>query len=122
MNRPAEFRGVWAVLMLAFLAGACGGTCPRPIRVAQDLDDPNPSRRTTAVAAVRDLRDTSRVPVLIEMLDDADPAVRLAAYSALVELTGRETDYRPWMEAPARRDAVVAWRAWWAARDRETEP
>ena len=105
-----------ALALLSGLLAACGSTCPRPIRVEQDLLDPSPSRRTVAVAAIRDGRNASSIPMLIEMLDDPDPAVRLAAHAALVDLTGRESAYRPWAPEPERREAVLAWRRWWSGR------
>ena len=103
-------------LLFVVLAGGCTGQCERQIRIEEDLHDPAPARRVTAIAAVRDTQDGAAVPLLIELLADRDPAVRLAAHSALVDLTGRETDYRPWISEEAQRDAVLEWRAWWATR------
>jgi HEAT repeat protein len=69
-----------------------------------------------AVAAINETKDLQRVPALIEMLDDPDPGIRLAAHRTLQDLTGRESAYRPWADPEELRAAVVDWRRWWAAR------
>ncbi len=88
------------------------------MNVERDLQDPYAGRRVTAIATVEARGDREQVPALIELLDDRDPGVRLAAYSALQDLTGRDTGYRPWADEAERRAAVLAWRAWW----KETHP
>ena len=113
---PPSFWCALGGCLVVALMGGCAGTCERQIKIEEDLHDPDPARRVTAVAAVQETRDAAAVPLLIELLADRDPAVRLAAYSALRELTGRETGYRPWISEEARRDAVLEWRAWWATR------
>ncbi|MFV1958173.1 MAG: HEAT repeat domain-containing protein [Planctomycetota bacterium] len=94
---------------------ACGRATQRVVTTG-DLDDPNPARRTEAVSLVRKERDLGAVPVLIEMLDDPDPGVRLAASATLEDLTGRRTGYRPWGDATQQREEILAWRRWWAGR------
>ena len=105
-----------AILLLLPALGACGGTPRKPLDVPTALGDPNPAVRTDAVNALRQTRDVDQVPRLIEMLDDPDDGVRMSAVAALEDLTGRRTDYRPWGDAEARREAVLEWRAWWASR------
>ncbi|MHC5010761.1 MAG: HEAT repeat domain-containing protein [Planctomycetota bacterium] len=95
---------------------ACGDTTRRHVRPTEDFYQPNPSVRMAAVAAARRSGDMSSVPILIELLDDSDEAVRLAAGRALQDLTGRDTGYAAWAPADERRAQVVAWRAWWATQ------
>ena len=99
-------------LLLATVA--CGETSRRLVRVDEDLYDPNPSRRLAAVEAARASGSRRHVPTLIEMLDDDDGAVRLAAGRTLTELTGRDTGYVAWADPAERQGQVAAWRAWWA--------
>ena len=95
---------------------ACGSTKDPPLDIETDLTHPNPSRRMEAIAAIDQSRDATHVPALIEMLDDADPGIRLAAYRTLQDLTGRTTDYRPWASQEVLRAEVEDWRRWWATR------
>lgn len=105
-----------AVLILVFLIGACGGTPKKPLDIQAGLWDPNPAVRTDGINAVRQTRDLQQVPRLIELLDDDDGGVRMSAAAALEDMTGRQTDYRPWADAEERRAAVLDWRAWWSQR------
>jgi HEAT repeat protein len=95
---------------------ACGETARRAVRPAEDLAHPYGGVRMRAVGEVRRTGDTTHVPALIELLDDDDPGVRMAAGSALVALTGHDPGYEPWADAAERRAQVEAWRAWWATR------
>jgi HEAT repeat protein len=105
-------------LAAALVALACGQTSRRLVRVDEDLHDPNPARRLAAVEAARQSGSRSHVPSLIELLDDDDAGVRLAAGQTLKDLTGRDTGYVAWASASDRRTQVEAWRAWWAAEGR----
>lgn len=98
------------------LAG-CAADRPRPIRPADDLRDPNPSRRLTAVSECARTRDLSQLELLIELLDDDDEGVRLLAGRTLEDLTGRSTGYRAFAEAPERRAQVEEWRRWLASAE-----
>jgi HEAT repeat protein len=114
-TRGRVTRVLLSVLVPVLVSGlaACGETSRRTIKPEDDLYNPSPARRTEAVSVVRTTRDTQMIPVLIEMLDDEDAGVRLAASVALRDLTGRDTGYEPWADADARRAQVLAWRAWW---------
>ncbi len=103
-----------AALSLLLVLG-CGGTARRPLQVEEGLTDPDPARRTRAVLLVRAHADRERVPDLIGLLDDEDPAVRLAASGSLEKLTGHHTSYVPWAPPESQREAIRDWRAWWAA-------
>lgn len=107
--------GLVLLLVLGVLA-ACGGTSRRVIRPKQDLVHPYSGVRMRAVGEALKAGGTEHVEALIELLDDDDPGVRLAAGDALTELTGHDTGYEPWAGPAERRRQVEAWRAWWAAR------
>lgn len=105
-----------AALLSVLLLCACGETARRALPVDDALLDPYAGARMRAVAEVGRTGDLARVPALIEMLDDEDPGVRLAAGSTLRQLTGHDTGYEPWAVPAIRRAQVLAWRAWWDAR------
>jgi HEAT repeat protein len=105
-----------AALLLGVLLAACANDRPRPIQPVHDLHDPSSTRRVQAVAEVRRLEAREHVPALIELLDDEDETVRLMAGTALKDLTGHDTGYRPHADAAERRRQVEEWRAWWAGR------
>ena len=102
--------------LLAALAAGCANDRPRPLEPSDDLFDPNPTRRVQAVAEVRRTGATDHVPTLIELLDDEDESVRLMAGTALRDLTGRDSGYRPYATPAERRLQVEEWRRWWAAQ------
>ncbi len=114
---PPWAQRLWLGAALGTLLAGCVAERPRPIRPADDLLDPNPTRRVQAVGEAGRLRDLGQVPRLIELLDDEDEAVRLAAGTTLTELTGRDTGYLPYAPAAERRRQVLAWRAWWDSAD-----
>jgi HEAT repeat protein len=106
-----------SALLLALALCACGETARRALPIEDALLDPYAGNRMRAVAEVGRSGDIAHVPVLIEMLDDDDPGVRLAAGSTLRELTGHDTGYEPWAEPAALRAQVLTWRAWWQQRE-----
>ncbi len=102
----------FGVLVPGLLAGCASDAAPTVINPEDDLFHTNPSRRTAAVAVVEQNRQTEFVPMLIEMLDDPDPAVRMVAVGTLEELTGRTSEYRAYASANERRAHRDEWRAW----------
>lgn len=102
------------VLLLGLCGCASDDAGPR-IDPSRDLFDPNAAVRTKAVhQAVRE-GGRSQVPRLIELLDDSDPGVRLAAGRGLRTLTGRDTGYRADLLPSERREQVLEWRAWYSS-------
>lgn len=117
--RRVHDRGAGAALALLLAVGmlaACGETSRRVVQPEEDLVHPHAGVRMRAVGEVRRAGGTEHVPALIELLDDDDPAVRLATGSTLVELTGHDTGYEPWAGPAERRAQVEVWRAWWKSR------
>lgn len=109
-------------MLAAGVAGSCGETTRYPIRLDDDLSSASASRRTEAVGVVARERDRARIPELIEMLDDQDAGVRLAAGTALRELTGHDAGYEAWAAPEDRRRQQARWRRWWAEEGRATVP
>ena len=122
---PARARGLWRLGLLVVLLpwlGACGSTPkPRPIEPGVDLHHPDPGRRALAVQQVAAAGDRSRVPDLIELLDDRDESVRLVAGGALTDLTGRAGSYEAFAPRAERLEAMAAWRAWYAGSGNSAE-
>jgi len=114
--RGNSARTVLALLLLTGLLAACGETARRAVRPESDLAHPHAGVRMRAVGEARQAGGTEHVPAVIELLDDDDPGVRMAAGSALLELTGHDTGYEPWADPAERRRQGEAWRAWWATR------
>ena len=101
------------------LFGACASEIHRPSRPEYDLRDPGAARRLSAISTVERTGDRKEIPTLIEMLDDDDDAVRMAAGAALRGLTGHDTGYRAFAPQAERRAQIATWRAWWGAHSSE---
>jgi hypothetical protein len=67
-----------------------------------DLSNPEPRPRKAAIEALAAMGDSASVPILVEMLSDADRGVARAALEGLVSLTKRDFSLN-------RRE----WLAWW---------
>jgi len=104
------------------LLGACASEIHRPVRPEYDLRDPSATRRLTAISTVERTGDRSFVPALIELLDDDDETVRMAAGSTLKTLTGHDTGYRAFASPEERQSHVARWRAWWRAPTVDAKP
>ena len=104
---PASVR--WgAVRTLYAIASASGGANDAPPAVVTGLietvrSEPEQRVRLTAIDTLAYYRDRKVPPALVDALEDEDFAVRRAAESSLVALTGVTHHYDP-----------MAWRAWLA--------
>ena len=115
--RPLLPPQAWLGLTLLLVGLAACGSTPKPRAIEPDVDlhHPDPGRRALAVQQVAADGDTTRVPDLIELLDDRDESVRLVASGALSDLTGREGAYQAFAPRAERLAAIEDWRAWYAA-------
>lgn len=84
--------------------------CARP--AGRGLVDDDPSFKIPAIKQAAETQDTRAIPLLIESLDDDDPAVRFYAIQALKRLTGETFGYRFYEDASQRRDSVDQWKEW----------
>ena len=75
-------------------------------------------RRREAARIASDLASPAYIPAMIELLDDADPDVRVVAARALLRLTGstRGFDEAYWRAADLEAGRA-SWRAWSRAKD-----
>lgn len=94
----------------------CGSTPPHPLNPPHDLHSPIGAVRFKAATEAGRTRDRSLVPDLIPLLDDEDPSVRLAAGTALEEITGHRTGYLAYAPKEERVRQMATWRAWWASQ------
>lgn len=90
----AGWRARWRRLVLGAVAAsanlALGGCASRSGGGSlADLEHRDPLRRTLAVLAAGQSGDVSAAPVLVDRLEDEDPAVRAAAEPALQRLLGK---------------------------------
>ena len=104
---------------LALLFGAiivlsvgCGGTS---LTYEQKVESSSGVERTQGMMAIGERRDWSRIPRLIDGLEDDDVTVRQMAVQSLRNMTGRNYGYVPYARERERRQAVQQWRSWWDA-------
>ena len=103
--------------VVATVTGCASDAQPKPVDPGRDLFDPNPGRRLQAVAVVASDQDRTQLPALVELLEDRDPSVRMAANRTLEDMTGRTTGYRAYDPPGTRRPYVEEWRAYLAHGD-----
>jgi hypothetical protein len=79
----------------------------------EKLGDSDSEIRRAACIATAMKEDRQRIPELIHLLEDSDPAVNRAAYAALKSLSNE--DFGPAKNADPRDivKAVNAWKTWW---------
>jgi hypothetical protein len=82
--------------------------------------NPGPSLRAAEplrrVPAIAQAESSQELPKLIDALNDADPAIRLASIGRLHEITGERFGYEYWRLPEQRVDAIARWKSWLAAR------
>ncbi|MCC7169331.1 MAG: FecR domain-containing protein [Planctomycetes bacterium] len=75
-------------------------------------------RRREAARIASDLASPAYIPAMIELLDDADPDVRIAAARALERLTGSTRGFDgPYWRGDDLEAGRASWRAWSRAKD-----
>lgn len=93
-------------------AWGCLAGCSMPAQRA-DFSSNDPQERTLAVAKAARDEDRRSVPQLIQVLQSTDPAERMLAIETLERITGQTLGFEYWAPAPARREAIERWQAWW---------
>jgi anti-sigma factor RsiW len=81
-------------------------------------------RRQTAASILADIAPAWMIPELIDLLDDADPTVRVSAATALKRLTAQTLGIEPQSWAESDRDlqpSIAQWRTWWES-ERQAYP
>ena len=97
---------------IILLSVGCGGTS---LTYEQKVESSSGVERTQGMMAIGERRDWSRIPNLMDGLDDDDVTVRHMAVQSLRDMTGRNYGYVPYARERERRQAVQQWRAWWKA-------
>ena len=98
-------------LRLVALTGLLGVAGCRLGADARGLQSADPRQRARAVVAAGERRDAGPVPLLVDRLEDEDPAVRFYAIQALRKITGKDLGYAYYAPADERALAVRRWRA-----------
>lgn len=113
-----------SLLMAVILGGmlplvGCGGGDDRLTQllegkkspVVADLENSDPLVRIEAIKWAGDHNVREAVPVLVDRLQEDDPAMRFYAIEALKKITGGDQGYDYKADAVERRKAVARWRA-----------
>jgi hypothetical protein len=112
MNRRAASKiPKYAVLSGCFLLAGCSSPPIKPV-----LNDPDPSVNIPAIELAVKNHDRSAIPLLIQNLDNDDPAVRFYANDALKKLTSLDFDFLYYQDEDTRRAAVERWKQWYAGQ------
>jgi hypothetical protein len=76
------------------------------------LNDAEARVKLAAARALADQGDRNALATLVELLSAKDVRVRQGSASTLRALTGRQSDFAPWVEPEAQADAIRAWQQW----------
>ncbi len=103
---------LWGGICLAAVCWTAGlsGCGPHTPRQKVSLESPDSAVRVLAIVRAANDRDQSAVPLLVDRLEDEDPAVRFYAILALDSLTGTRLGYEYGGPAFERRASVERWR------------
>jgi hypothetical protein len=96
--------------VLAGAMGVCWSSCGTLVRPS--LNSPDPQARIAAAVQAGESGDQEAVPLLVDLLEDEDGAVRLYAILALEKITGTRRGYDYAAPALRRAVAVRGWREW----------
>jgi len=94
---------------MLFAAALAGCSVPQE---RADLASRAPAERTRGLARVAQMQDTRAIPQVVELLDSADPAVRMFAIRTLERLTGETLGYDYAAPEREREEAVDRWVRW----------
>ena len=100
-----RFSSLLLGLEAIILAGGCVTTAYR-----SKIQDPYAYDRIVAIREAGERRDRMAVPLLVDRLEDEDPAVRFYSILALERITGDRLGYRYEESASERHEAVERWR------------
>lgn len=91
-------------------AAGCGALQRRT--VAERLQAEDPDVRIAAIHDAARSGDDELLPLLVERLSDSHAEVRLFAFIALRQRTGKTLGYRYYDPRPQRQEAIERWRAY----------
>lgn len=87
------------------------GACAAPSSRTGGFESNNPATLLYAIQEAGEARDESKIPNLVEALQNDDPAVRMMAIGALERITGQRMGYNPYGSSIDRAPAVARWHA-----------
>lgn len=85
------------------------GACAAPSSRKGGFESDNPATLLYAIQEAGESGDRSKLPRLVESLENDDPAVRMMAMVALENITGERLGYRPYASSVKRAPAVARW-------------
>lgn len=106
MKNAGVKNAAWALAVGAALGAGCSSP---PV----GFDTDYPGGLIPAITRAARERDRDSIPDLIELLDNADPAVRFASIHALERITGQTLGYNHAAPEDERRERVAAWVQWY---------
>jgi hypothetical protein len=101
---------VVSILLIATTLAACA-----PPASQGDFDSDNPAAKLYAIRRAGEAGDRSKIPKLVEQLDNDDEAVRMMSIEALRHITGQDLGYDPFVPPADRQPAIQRWQQ--AVRD-----
>ncbi|MFQ5844875.1 MAG: hypothetical protein ACE5JG_07795 [Planctomycetota bacterium] len=110
-------RRIGRLVLLVSLAGACRGV-ETSYDYPEDLFHPNYIKRSKAVREFARRRDTERLPDAFDLLLDREAHIRALAWDTIRRITGKDFEYRPYLDERTRAGIVARWRADWEASGR----
>ena len=108
-----------SVAMIVLLLAGCG---PRRTPYPASLNSERPEERIAAMKQAAQLNDYSVIGLLIDRLEDEDPAARMFAILALERMTGTRLGYDYGADETQRWRAVQVWRRFWVQRPEGETP
>ena len=99
-------------IIVALLVVSAAGCSSRETHIA-NLQSENPIERMDSCAWLGKYRVEDATADLVKRLDDEDPAVRMAANQALIEITGEDFGYKTWKSRDESREAAQKYLQWW---------
>ncbi|MFQ5424881.1 MAG: HEAT repeat domain-containing protein [Phycisphaerae bacterium] len=113
MRLTGSGRGLgWGVGGVLMAAGLSGAACFGPHEVRVGIQSRDALGRSLAIHNAGESNDRLAIPLLIDRLEDEDPAVRLFAILALEKLAGRRFGYDYAKPAVERAASVARWRTY----------
>lgn len=83
---------------------------------SRGLQSNDPIKQIESIRAIVARNRTSDIPQLIELLADDDQPVQAMASQALIEMTGQNFGFQPYLPSDEKEQIISRWRAWWNTR------
>ena len=94
------------------------GCAEPPEQLYAQLQDEDPTVRTSAIVQAARFKDTGSLSLLVDRLADPESDVRFFAIVALKKITGETMGYNHYDPPAERAEAIAKWREWLAKRSK----